>query len=257
MKKLLLALAFLPATLFAQNAFDGTWKTNLQSTNYQGKTTLFLQSGVYRCGSCVPKIEVKADGQDHKITGSPYFDTVNVRTVDDHSIETVTKKAGKETGKNKDTVSQDGKMLASEFSFISESGQTGTGSYNSHRLEEGPKGAHLISGVWQPEKLETASDSVRSITYKSTADGMSMNDEVGDSYNAKFDEKDYPYKGDPGITTVSLKKIDANTFQETYKLKRKVIYIITLNAAADGKSINSKFEDKRRDVVITSSLDKQ
>lgn len=257
MKRLLLALAFLPVTLFAQSAFDGTWKTNLKSTNYQGKTTLSLQNGAYRCSSCVPKIDVKADGQDHKSSGSAYFDTINVRVVDDHTIETITKKAGKETSKNQDKVSADGNMLATEFSFVSESGKTGTGSYNSHRLENGPVGAHLISGIWQPENLETASDSVRSITYKSSANGMSMSDEVGDSYTGKFDGKDSPYRGDPGITTVSLKKIDASTFQETYKFKSKVVYVITLNTAADGKSINSKFEDKRRDVVITSTLEKQ
>jgi hypothetical protein len=256
MKKLLLALAFLPVTLFAQSAFDGTWKSNLQSTNYQGKDTFSLQNGVYRCTSCIPKIEVKADGQDHKVS-SPYYDTMSVRVVDDHTIESITKKAGKETGKTKETVSADGKMLHTDFSFVSDNGQPGNGSYNSHRLEDGPKGAHLISGVWQPEKLESASDSVRTIIYKSAADGMSMSDQVGDSYTAKFDGKDYPYKGDPGISTVSLKKIDDHAFQETYKLKGKALFVITLTAAADGKTFASKLEDKRRDVVITATWDKQ
>ena len=66
-------------------------------------------------------------------------------------------------------------------------------------------------------------DSVLTVTYRVSEDDLTMTDQVGDSYTAKFDGKDYPYKGDPGVTTVSLKKIDANTIEETDKLNGKVI----------------------------------
>ena len=66
-------------------------------------------------------------------------------------------------------------------------------------------------------------DSVLTVTYRVSDDDLTMTDQVGDSYTAKFDGKDYPYKGDPGVTTVSLKKIDANTIEETDKLNGKVI----------------------------------
>jgi hypothetical protein len=42
-----------------------------------------------------------------------------------------------------------------------------------------------------------------------------LSDQTGDSYAAKFDGKDYPYKGRSGVTSVSLEKIDANTIVET------------------------------------------
>jgi len=76
-KKLLLGfLLIAPLTLLAQSSLDGTWRFTPQSAEFGGKPDNFsLQQGVYRCDSCVPKIEVKADGKDHKISGSPYYDT--------------------------------------------------------------------------------------------------------------------------------------------------------------------------------------
>jgi hypothetical protein len=64
-----------------------------------------LENGTYRCDSCNPKIEAKADGHDHPISGSPYADTINVRPISDHEVEIVNKKKGKVTGRNKMTVS--------------------------------------------------------------------------------------------------------------------------------------------------------
>jgi hypothetical protein len=93
MGKLLMALMFLflsPAMLFAQSAFDGTWRFDLQSGQFAGNPhTLILQKRMYRCDTCVPKFEIKADGQDHKVSGNPYFDTVS--EINDHTIEQVSK----------------------------------------------------------------------------------------------------------------------------------------------------------------------
>jgi hypothetical protein len=128
-KKLLLVLVVLaPGMLLAQNAFEGTWRFSPQSGAFGGKPDTFsLQNGVYRCETCVPKIDVTADGKDHKRSGSPYSDAVNVRAVDDHTIEVVSKKGGKVVGTSKDTVSQDGKTLTTEWSFVAQNGQTGNG----------------------------------------------------------------------------------------------------------------------------------
>jgi hypothetical protein len=49
-----------------------------------------------------------------------------------------------------------------------------------------------------------------SVTYKVTADGFAMSDPTGASFTARFDGKEFPLKGDPGIASVSLKKIDEN-----------------------------------------------
>jgi hypothetical protein len=257
MKRLIALVLLVPATLFAQSAFDGTWRTDPESTQYIGHETFSLQNGLYRCSSCVPKIEVKADGQDHKVSGSPYYDTINVRAVDDHTVEIATKKRAKASGTTKVTASEDGKTLTTEFSFITDSGQKGSGKYDSARVGTAPAGANKISGEWQPGKLEGASESITVVTYKATDDGLSMSDQIGDSYTAKFDGKDYPYKGDPGITTVSLKKIDANTIEETDKRNGKVIAVIRLTVAPDGQTLSVSIDDKLGGRAFKSTAKKQ
>jgi hypothetical protein len=246
-----------PAILFAQSAFDGTWRVNLQSTQYFGKENFSLQDGVYRCSSCVPKINVKADGQDHQVSGSPYFDTINVRVVDDRTVETVAKKGGKLSGRTKLTASQDGKTLTTEFTGVTENGQNISGKYTSARVDAAREGAHKISGVWQPGKLESASENVLRVTYKVTEDGLSMTDQTGNSYTAKFDGKDYPFKGNPGVTSVSLKKIDANTIEETAKRNGKVIGVIRMTVAADGKTMSVNREDKLQGITVKWTAEKQ
>ena len=171
MKRLLAMVLLVPATLFAQSVFDGTWRTNLKSTEYLGKEDFSLQNGVYRCRTCVPKIDVKADGQDYKVSGSPYFDTINVRAVGDRSVEIVSKKSGKVSGTTKMTASEDGKTSRTEFTFVTEGGQNGGGKYTSSRVGSAPEGASKISGVWQPGQLESASESMVLVTYKATDEG--------------------------------------------------------------------------------------
>ena len=259
MKKLLLALVFLvPPMLFAQSVFDGTWVSQPQAAQFGGKPdTLSLQDGVYRCDSCVPKIDVKADGQDHKITGSPYSDAVSARAVDDHTIEVVTKKGGRVVGTWKMTASQDGKTLTTEWTYVAENGQKGNGRFTSVRVAAAPEGANKVSGSWRPDKMESTSENFRTTTYKATADSLSMTDPTGDSYTAKFDGKDYPYKGDPGITSVSLKKIDANTIEETDKRDGKVIYVSRMTVSPDGRTMKVEGEDKLHGTTYKFEAKKQ
>jgi hypothetical protein len=52
----------------AQSAFDGTWKFNLNDAQFPKKPDVFLlQNGTYQCKTCVPAIDVKADGEDHAV----------------------------------------------------------------------------------------------------------------------------------------------------------------------------------------------
>ncbi len=247
-KKLTLLVVFLaPTMLFGQSAFNGTWVFSPQSGQFGGKPfTVLLQNGVYQCDSCVPKLEVQADGKDHERKGSPYSDTASVRVIDDSSTELVYKKGGKVVGTTKDTVSADGKTLTSEWNFVADNGQTGGGKTVLARVADAPAGAHKVSGSWQPQKMEEASESVLKVTFKATEDSLSMSDMTGDSYTAKFDGKDYPYKGDPGVTSVSLKKIDANSIEETDKRNGKAITVSKMTVSADGKTMTAETTDKLR-----------
>src|SRR5690349_23500668 len=78
---------------FAQNPFDGTWKFNLNDAQFPKKPdVVLLQDGMYHCKTCVPPIDVKADGQDQPVKGHPYYDSVSIKVLDDRSIEEVDKK---------------------------------------------------------------------------------------------------------------------------------------------------------------------
>ncbi len=90
MKKLLVAgfamLLVMPVVASAQSPFDGTWKINLNDAQFPKKPDVYLlQNGMYQCKTCVPPIDVKADGQDQKVTGHPYYDTVAIKVINDHS----------------------------------------------------------------------------------------------------------------------------------------------------------------------------
>lgn len=259
MKKLMLGLLLLvPAMLLAQSAFDGTWRFSPQSGQFGGKPdTYLLKDGVYRCDSCVPEINVKADGKDHTRTGSPYSDAVSVRAVGDNAIEIITKKGGKVVGKSKDTVSPDGNTLTTEWSFVGENGQERNGRFVSKRVSPAPEGANKVSGSWQGEKMESASENIMLVTYKVTEDGLSMTQPSGESYTAKFDGKDYPYKGDPGTTSVSLKKIDDNTIEETDKRDGKVISVARMTISPDGHTMKLEGEDKLHSTTFTFEAAKQ
>jgi hypothetical protein len=59
-----------------------------------------------------------------------------------------------------------------------------------------------------------------------------------------FDGKDYPLKGGPGADTVSLKRIGANTLEETIKSGGKVTQVVSLTVSADGHSMTLIGENK-------------
>ena len=257
MTRLLILALLAPATLSAQSALDGTWRVDPSTTQYVGTEKRSLQGGVYRCDSCYPKVNVKADGQDQKVSGSPYFDTVSVRAIGDSTIEMVNKKNGKVVGTSKMTASADGKELATEFTYVTEGGQTGGGKYNSTRVGAAPAGTSKISGEWQPGPLQSATESMVVTTYKVNGDGLSNSDLNGGSYSAKFDGKDYPFKGSPGITTVALKKVDSNTVEETYKLNGNVVGVNRITVAPDGKTASFVYEDKLQHVTYKSVATKQ
>jgi hypothetical protein len=96
MRLAVLTAALIPTWAAAQSAFDGTWKVDLNSAKFPEKPDVYvLKDGTYQCKSCVPPFEVKADGQDHSVTGHPCYDSVSVKVIDDHTLEETTKKNGK------------------------------------------------------------------------------------------------------------------------------------------------------------------
>jgi hypothetical protein len=171
-------------------------------------------------------------------------------------VEVIEKKDGKVTYTDKSTVSPDGKTLTDKFTDTTGT-QPVTGDFTMARVKPGPPGSHAISGSWRTEKLNTVSNNGLTITYKATAGGLKMSDPNGNSYDAKFDGKEYPINGDPGHTMVMLKKINDRTIEETDKRDGKVVGVFRMTVSADGKSIQAEYNNKLQGTTTKFTMEKQ
>ncbi|MFI5115381.1 MAG: hypothetical protein ACHP8B_01650 [Terriglobales bacterium] len=250
MKKLLFAgltiLLLMPVVASAQNAFDGTWKIDLKKAEFPKKPDVYLlQNGMYQCKTCVPAIDIKADGQDQKVTGHPYFDSMAIKVVNDHEIEETDKKNGKTVATSKSTVSSDGNTLAFTFNDSSNTNADPvTGNGEETRVAKGPAGAHAISGSWRTTKVDTVSDNGLMWTYKVSGDKLTMTTPTGQSYTAKLNGAKAPFKGDPGTTSVSVKMMGKNTLEETDYREGKAISVAKIVVAPNGKTLKLMVDDK-------------
>jgi hypothetical protein len=260
MRKVFLVMLLLPVLAWAaQSPFDGTWKIDLSKIQFPEKPdTWVLQNGSYQCSTCVPKINVKADGTDQPTPGTKYTDTLAVKVLDDKTVEMTSKKGGKVTETEKNTVSVDGKTITSEFTEYPEtSKQPVTGKIMLTRTAAGPAGSHAFSGSWRTQKADAVSDNGLTLTFKSTADGLTTSSPTGEGYDAKFDGKEYPIKGDVAGSTVTLTKVNDHSIDETIKRDGKIVAVNHMTVSADGKMITTKSEDKEHGTTTTWTATKQ
>jgi hypothetical protein len=256
MKKLLALLLLAPGVLMAQSSFNGTWLGKTDTAKFPEKPEQYvLDKGMYRCSTCIPKMDIKADGQDQKVAGSNYFNTRSVKVVDDHAVEFTDKKDGKTIYTETDTVSSDGNSLSQKFNDQSEA-QPVTGELTMKRVGKGPAGSHALSGSWRAERIDLSTNGL-TITYQATADGLKMSNPQGESYDAKFDGKDYPINGDPGQTMVSLKKIDKNTIEAMFKRNGKIVGVSHMSVSSDGKIMHVVFNNRENGNKTEYDLEKQ
>jgi hypothetical protein len=167
-----------------------------------------------------------------------------------------TRAAGKLWAERTYTVSADGKTMTEEF--VSYQGPSpGKGKLNYTRVAAGPDGTHALSGSWQSVATGSSmSGNLLTVTYAETADGLKMTTPTGQSYDAKFDGKEYLTAGDPGKTMVSLKRLDARTIRETDTRDGKVTDVSVYKVSADGKTMRVVDEDKQHGTKLTYTADK-
>jgi hypothetical protein len=264
MKKLFFLVALpallMPLLAMAQSAFEGTWKIDMNKVDFPKKPDMFLlQNGMYDCKTCTPPYNIKADGTDQSVSGHPYFDSVAIKVVNDHEIEETDKKNGKVVSTSTTTVSPDGNTAM--FSFSDSSNTNGgppvTGKGEATRVAKGPAGSNAISGSWRTTKMESLSDNATVWTYKVSGDEITMTNPTGQSYTAKLNGPDAPMKGDPGITSVSVKMMGKDTLEETDKRDGKVIGVFKMTVAADGKTAKASFDDKLQNRTTDFNVTKQ
>ncbi len=243
----------------AQSVFDGTWKVDMGTAKFPEKPDVYLlQGGMYHCKTCVPPLDVKADGQDQRVSGHPYYDTVNIKVVDDRTIQETDKKNGKTVTTSTARVSDDGNTVMFEFSDSSAgNGATVTGKGQETRVAKGPEGSHAISGSWKMAKLEDLSENATTFTYKVNGDSLTMTSPTGQGYTAKLDGTEAPYQGDPGTTSVSVKKMGPNSLEETDKRNGKIVSVERMTVSADGKTMKIVADDRLRGTRSEVTVSKQ
>jgi len=256
MKTLTLCALLLPLAALADGPFDGTWVSREDSAVMDKKPyDISLAKGMWHNKAAVPPVNVKADGTDQPVKGHTYFDTLAVRETGADVVETTAKKTGKVTGTSAYTVSADGKTLTIKWTDSTGSAPA-SGEAIFERVGKAPAGAHAVSGSWHAVKIQNLSATAKTVTFKGSADGLSMTNQTGQSYDAKFDGKQVAMAGDPGATMVSLKKVNDHTVVETDHRKGKVVEVDTMTVSADGKTLKVDWDDKETGRKGTVTMDK-
>ena len=252
MKMLLALLVLLPPVLLAQSPFDGTWLIDTGTMQLpQGPTEYLLAKGMYRWSGT----EIKADGTDQKVAATGYWDSVSVRIVDERTVEIISKKAGKTMFTEVDTVSPDGETLTQVVKDTTEA-ETVTIETISKRVAQKPAGSHALSGSWQAYKISRSKNGSL-VTYKCTTEGFSAGTPLGEKFEAKFDGKDYPVEDDPAHSMVSVKLVSPITIEQTGKRDGKIVGILRLTVAPDGKTIHATYVNKEDNTTTSYEMRRQ
>jgi hypothetical protein len=249
-----LLLASAGASL-AQSPFDGTWKIDQSKTKHETKPFVaYLAQGWYHCESCVPTFSVKADGTDQPVTGQS-VDTISVKEVDAKSISFVGKKDQKVVSEVTATVSADGATLTRKGVFYTPNSDKPNNTLSTwKRIGVASSGVHAASGQWQVVNT-TSDEDAKLTTYKTNGDELTLTRPGGETYTAKFDGNEYPVKGSYVYDTISLKRVGERSFEETDKLKGKLVEIDTWTVSNDGKTLTTiavaKPSDRKTTLVAT------
>ena len=112
-----------------------------------------------------------------------------------------------------------------------------------------PKSQTLKIEAWGEDGLTYAADGTG-------ADGKPTHSE----FQAKFDGKDYEFKGNPDADTLSYKRIDANTLDATLKRKGEPALTAHVVVSTDGKTrtVTQTGKDAQgRSINVVSVYEKQ
>jgi hypothetical protein len=185
---------------------------------------------------------VKVDGHDQPVPGNPYYDTITISVIDDHTVAKTAKKAGAVVVYSKETVAADGAGKIEVQTLIGMAPKPIELTSKFTRIGPGAPGTHAVSGTWQMTEMDVSNHAEDTI-FKVSNGALSMSDLMGRSFTAKFDGTRAPYKGSDEFNGVSLKLIDAMTIEESDLQNGKVVKISRWSLSPDGQTIHARFDD--------------
>lgn len=262
MFKLMPCIALLLATTspaYAKDVFTGTWKGDVKASQLSTKPSVSLiDKGVYTCSTCIPVVEIPADGALHPVAGHAYYDAMSVTVVDPAIVKYATSKGGKLASEATAMLSADGKFISTSFSDSSTAnGIPVTGTSVSERVAAGPAGSHAASGSWRQTSDTQVSDSGLVFTLAQAGKVVTYSTPTGTSYVATTGGPAVAVVGDPGWTSVSLTQPNPNTIHETDLFEGKVIGKYVLTVSPDGKKLTMDVNDIKYGTTATLVAFKQ
>jgi hypothetical protein len=231
------------AAAWAQSAFEGTWRMDPERPGPGSKPQLIqLLKGRFRCRVCSRPEEVNADGLDHSVSGAALYDTLKIAIVNDHTIAETGKKAGVTAVQSTLTVSADGSTITEHESLSFRGARKLDLTNVLARVSPGPKGSHAISGTWRLTQSQLTGHE-DDTSFRVSGGVLSMTDRLGDSFSAKLDGTEAPYKGSAVFTTVSVKQTDSHTLVETDKRGKQVVRVNTWTVDPEGMTMHVRFDN--------------
>ena len=132
----MLAVVF---TLSAADPLIGTWNLKVAKSKYspgpppRAATITYAETadGIKRTGQSVDadgnptsfEYTAKYDGKDYPVTGSPLFDTIALKGINDRTSEATLKKSGKVVSTARRVMSKDGKVMTLTITGTNAKGQ--------------------------------------------------------------------------------------------------------------------------------------
>lgn len=246
------AALLLAAAAPAPSPFDGTWKTDMNSIKFPTRPhVVLMKAGLFTCSSCVPAYSFKADAAFHPVAGHPEADEMSVRIIDARTAEQTERKGGRTTSTANIALQPDGRTAVVHWTDTTNLGAPEAhGVVTERRVAEAPAGAHALSGGWVAAKAE-GSDAGTSQTLRLAGGVLHMTTPTGQGYAARVGGPAAPFKGDPTVTTVSVKHAGPLELVETDFYKGKPVSMLRMIAAPDGRTLT--FEGKNMKTGATSS----
>jgi hypothetical protein len=241
------------------SAFDGMWHVNLYSLNLFDPYYAFtVKDGAYRCDVCTVPYTIPADAQEHPIAGHPYK-AVSVHVLDPKTVLVVMTRDHEKFAEITNVVSEDGQQLIAKIFRYSPQFDRPFYYENTYtRVTAGAPGSHASSGQWRLVKIRSSdTENVLSANYRCTGNGLQMSSPAGVSFSAKFDGKDYPVHGAAVPYTVSLRRVDDHTVEQTNKAHGHVLSVERRTVSPDGKTMNVVIQSPSAPDGISYTVEKE
>lgn len=231
----------------AQTAFEGTWRTDTSRLKLsQRPDVMILKDGVFDCRSCTPPYKVRADGAFHPLAGHPDADETALKIVDNRTAVQTDRKAGRVVSKAVITAAPDGKTVTVAYTDTTNPGAPPvSGKVVERRIDTPVPGAHLASGSWVAEQVGDVTKAGLEQTFKLEGGVLKLSTPTGQSYAARIDGPAAPFKGDPRVTSVTVKKVSDHELIETDLHDGKPVTVLHMTVSPDGRTLTIDFESMR------------